>query len=380
MRFSAFLVAVVAVLATPFDPKTQHIDVSGDQKFIAAGPDDHRGPCPGLNVLANHGFIPRNGTATIEQLINASVGVFDLTYLKIGDKKPVIKSPPQYDPPQSKVKTKIPPQTLDFPHTAFEVDASPTRPDKPEAAGNGNDLYLPYFQQLLDLQKASPMTWLTSASKFLPTIDSSDTRNPLRRTLATSCSRFGGVVLNGNVFSLIFQMMANRSTEYPEGCLDRSTLMSFYGVEESQYGRLKYYRRPVNDLYDGLKTNHDLIHAARYPELVSKYSLGETVNGVKTHQAIDIEKLTNGTYKPSTIKDGHNLTCLGLLGGATLPPTWLRNFYEDYDNSDAAKLMARLTPFFAQLKCPQLSAPFEQKYFEAFPGYKSSFELPGAFK
>ncbi|THU90500.1 Cloroperoxidase [Dendrothele bispora CBS 962.96] len=29
--------------------------------WIAPGPNDLRGPCPGLNTLANHGFIPRDG-------------------------------------------------------------------------------------------------------------------------------------------------------------------------------------------------------------------------------------------------------------------------------------------------------------------------------
>lgn len=37
--------------------------------FIAPKPTDMRGPCPGLNTLANHGYIPRNGIATPAQLI-----------------------------------------------------------------------------------------------------------------------------------------------------------------------------------------------------------------------------------------------------------------------------------------------------------------------
>ncbi|KAF9032678.1 Cloroperoxidase [Hymenopellis radicata] len=32
-----------------------------DHKFIAPGPDDVRSPCPGLNALANHGYLPRDG-------------------------------------------------------------------------------------------------------------------------------------------------------------------------------------------------------------------------------------------------------------------------------------------------------------------------------
>jgi hypothetical protein len=38
--------------------------------FVAPGPSDVRSPCPGLNSLANHGFINRNGTnLTIPQLV-----------------------------------------------------------------------------------------------------------------------------------------------------------------------------------------------------------------------------------------------------------------------------------------------------------------------
>ncbi|KAL4783823.1 Chloroperoxidase [Aspergillus varians] len=31
------------------------------QEWIAPGIEDSRGPCPGLNTLANHGYLPRNG-------------------------------------------------------------------------------------------------------------------------------------------------------------------------------------------------------------------------------------------------------------------------------------------------------------------------------
>ncbi|KAF9552972.1 aromatic peroxygenase precursor [Agrocybe pediades] len=34
-------------------------------------PGDIRGPCPGLNTLASHGYLPRNGIATPVQIINA---------------------------------------------------------------------------------------------------------------------------------------------------------------------------------------------------------------------------------------------------------------------------------------------------------------------
>ena len=48
-----------------FDAKKQLIDVSGSHAWQAPGPNDARGPCPGLNALANHGYLPRDGFATI---------------------------------------------------------------------------------------------------------------------------------------------------------------------------------------------------------------------------------------------------------------------------------------------------------------------------
>ncbi|KIJ40035.1 hypothetical protein M422DRAFT_174222 [Sphaerobolus stellatus SS14] len=39
--------------------------------FIPAGPDDIRGPCPALNTLASHGYLPRNGIARPDQIVTA---------------------------------------------------------------------------------------------------------------------------------------------------------------------------------------------------------------------------------------------------------------------------------------------------------------------
>ncbi|KAF9448598.1 aromatic peroxygenase precursor [Macrolepiota fuliginosa MF-IS2] len=41
----------------------------GAHPWVAPGPDDMRGPCPGLNTLANHGYIPHNGIVSPAQII-----------------------------------------------------------------------------------------------------------------------------------------------------------------------------------------------------------------------------------------------------------------------------------------------------------------------
>ncbi|KAH6905561.1 Chloroperoxidase [Coprinopsis sp. MPI-PUGE-AT-0042] len=48
--------------------------------YIAPGPGDQRGPCPGLNVLANHGYLPRTGVATPAQIIEAVQEGFNMHY------------------------------------------------------------------------------------------------------------------------------------------------------------------------------------------------------------------------------------------------------------------------------------------------------------
>lgn len=40
--------------------------------FHAPGPSDSRGPCPGLNLLANYGYLPRDGHVNLGQVIEAT--------------------------------------------------------------------------------------------------------------------------------------------------------------------------------------------------------------------------------------------------------------------------------------------------------------------
>ena len=54
-----------------FDPKAQAVSTSGEYAFVAPGAGDQRGPCPGLNALANHGYLPHNGVAAIPTFIEA---------------------------------------------------------------------------------------------------------------------------------------------------------------------------------------------------------------------------------------------------------------------------------------------------------------------
>ncbi|GAA5893865.1 hypothetical protein JCM5296_004622 [Sporobolomyces johnsonii] len=69
-------------LATRGATNVQASDLRPDSAhpFVAPEPSDQRGPCPGLNVMANYGYLPRNGIITAEQAISASKDVFNMDY------------------------------------------------------------------------------------------------------------------------------------------------------------------------------------------------------------------------------------------------------------------------------------------------------------
>lgn len=55
-----------------FNAAAQRISTTGANAFVPPGPGDIRGPCPGLNSLANHNYLPHNGVPTFAQAIDAT--------------------------------------------------------------------------------------------------------------------------------------------------------------------------------------------------------------------------------------------------------------------------------------------------------------------
>ncbi|KAK7045792.1 hypothetical protein VNI00_007194 [Paramarasmius palmivorus] len=66
---SVLLAAVVAANAAAYE----------DHSYRAPGPNDLRSPCPGLNTLANHGFLPRDGrNITIPMIVQAGLDGYNI--------------------------------------------------------------------------------------------------------------------------------------------------------------------------------------------------------------------------------------------------------------------------------------------------------------
>lgn len=55
--------------------ESQLVSTSGANAWAAPGLDEIRGPCPGLNAAANHGYLPRSGIVSLEE--STSVILYD---------------------------------------------------------------------------------------------------------------------------------------------------------------------------------------------------------------------------------------------------------------------------------------------------------------
>lgn len=68
LGLTAFAQALVLRnLTLSLDPR-QMLD---QHTFVPEGSNDLRGPCPGMNLLANHNYIPHNGIANVDNSLTA---------------------------------------------------------------------------------------------------------------------------------------------------------------------------------------------------------------------------------------------------------------------------------------------------------------------
>jgi len=75
--------APLPLLPPPFDAAQQHVSTTGQYAFVPPGSGDARGPCPGLNAMANHGYLPHNGIATIQQFVTGTYQVFGMAAVRL---------------------------------------------------------------------------------------------------------------------------------------------------------------------------------------------------------------------------------------------------------------------------------------------------------
>ena len=274
--------------APGFNAAAQKISTSGDHKYVAPGSGDQRGPCPGLNALANHNYIPHNGVATIQQFIDSTNAVFGMgldlaTFLAVygavfdGDLKSwSIGGPPGGGSGSNSLLSQG--QGISYSHNKYESDASPTRGDL-YLDGDAYKLKLNQFKQLYAYQSSVSNDQANYDLNILTDFRSkrfaaSKANNPYFYNGA-----FTGVAVQPAAYTFIYRFMANKSAEHPEGVLNKDVLKSFFAIsgddnnlqwnEGQERIPDNWYKRAIGDEYTIPFFSSDLTAAAlQHPEFL----------------------------------------------------------------------------------------------------------------
>lgn len=359
-----------SLVAPGFDAEAQLIDVSGEHAFVAPGAGDQRGVCPGLNALANHGYLPHNGVATIQQYIEATNTVYGMgldlsTFLAIygavfdGDLTSWSMG--------GEASTALPlglltqPRGLDGSHNKYESDASPTRGDL-YLYGNAFDARLDQWTQMYALQDGVDDDAADYNLEVLTPFRNNRNLDSRARNPYFFSAPFAGVAVQPAAYTFIWRFMANHSAEYPEGRLSKSVLKSFFaftGEEGSfQYSvgheRIpeNWYRRAIGDEYTIPFFIEDVILAAKgYPIFLQ---IGGNTGTTNSFAGVDPTDFTKGAYELSTLTEGNNLFCYAVQIAVQQAPDILFSLVSDV-SSAVSQFNTAAGNALSGLGCPQLT-------------------------
>ncbi|KAJ9477203.1 HEME_HALOPEROXIDASE domain-containing protein [Pseudozyma hubeiensis] len=351
--------ALINPASFKYNAQEQHVDLTSDEhKFIAPGPNDIRGPCPGLNLLANHGYLNRNGVTTLTQGIDAINKVFGVAYdLALAlNAYAVVFNGNILDltwsiggPYKSQGLGALTDVLLGTPggidaHNIYEGDASIVRQDyyQPGANHDNVQVHLPYFQDLLDLGNNDQTE---GKDVYTAELMLKHKSNRWHQSVAVNPlffnSAFGGLVVTTAAERFVAEFAANNTVDENGNnrlYLDEKNLLAFFSVERTDQG-LKYtpgherlltswVRRPLGATFGLDDIVLTLLSAAAIdPSLLS---VGGNAGQVNTFTGVDVGNLTGGLYNFETLlKDPQATACyLYQIGIEELVPTQVNVLYK----------------------------------------------------
>ncbi|KAJ5288690.1 hypothetical protein N7478_001720 [Penicillium angulare] len=376
-----------------FSSMNSPVDITGEHEFQPPNFEngDQRGPCPGLNALANHGYIPRHGVVSFVNAVTAinevyGMGVDLATVLAIMGTV-WTGNPLSLDPGFSiggrdtGVNNLLDnlggllgdPLGLDGSHNFIEADSSNTR----------DDLYVTGNNHRLNMDKF--MAWYNMSTDGTFDMDLMAKRAKIRfeESIQTNPNFYYGPVTGliarnaGYIFSA--RMFRNHSHENPEGVLTKSNIRNFYGIYGDE-GNLTYregweripenwYKTPVD--YGLLQLNLDTIDwILKYPELGS---IGGNTGTVNSFAGVDPADLTGGVLNLTSLLEGNNLLCFVMEVLKFGSPNALDGLYktiaeplEFVTNLLAVPLLNLTCPAFEELQVG--GKPFWEALQDDFPG------------
>ncbi|KAK5123917.1 hypothetical protein LTR85_002114 [Meristemomyces frigidus] len=360
---------------TTFDAEDQLVSITGAHAYASPGAGDIRGPCPGLNAAANHGYLPRNGIASIEQTVSGLGALYNmqaelataLSAYAIAVDGNVVEGVLSIGGP-------LPPddltgallgtgQGISYSHNNYEGDSSIGRNDAYLNNGDAHSLNITKFESVYAVGGTEDRYTLDKfRARFEEVQDESIANNPYYFTGA-----FSTVVVVPAAYNFVINFMSNHTESEPSGYLDGYNLKTFFGVWERGQERVPeaWYRRPSTNQYTANDVFEDVaIGYAAYPNTLR---FGGNTGKPNSFVGLDVANLTGGVYNAEDLTQGNNLACFSYSLLEQGIPDFLNQAINDLGpvtdliNSDVG-------PIVGGLSCPQ-QGKYDVGLFDQFPGY-----------
>jgi len=332
----------------PADGDTAHA-------FVAPGPNDIRGPCPGLNAAANHNFLAHDGITTFNELVDAQQNLYNVGYdlatllallgltLTDGD---IVTQKLSIGCDATTRTSFNPALTGSEPgldgHNKFEADTSLTRNDF-FTHGGDNFRFNGTLFGMMDKTCGSNFDLNGLALYRLQRYNQSVKENKNFYFGPLSLLLYGAA-------SFLYELMPNGNHGYKP---DLETISSFFGAEKNNDGTYSFNNREkIPDKWTNrvaAYTNNDVTS-----QIVQMYLLhpvlfgGNTASG--SFDAINFGAIKDG--KISANIDGPTTSCLLYQLATQSVPSYLNGVITP--SVDALNLLAaKVAPQFKNLGCPQ---------------------------
>lgn len=362
--------------------ESQLVSTSGDHAYAKPAPDEIRGPCPGLNAAANHGYLPRSGLATIPETIqgmydlygmSADLAGFLAVYAIIFDGD-IASGTWSIGGPLPNVGNNLlgyPPQGISYSHNKYEGDTSIGRNDAYLNNGDAHSLEISRFKSVYDRRGTEDRYTM---DKFRQEVGQNQYHS-IQTNPYYFAPLFSTTLVVPAAYNFVINFMSNHSAEEPAGYLDGAMFKQFFAVtgDDDNLEWIpgqeqipdQWYKRPVGSEYDIPDVFFDLIQGwAAYPDT---FRFGGNTNGVNSYQGVDVATFSAGQYHGlSDLSEGNNLACLLFETQQQFIPDELKGVVNDI--AGAVNLFQKYVggPF-AKFGCSQL-AQYDNSVFNQYPG------------
>ncbi|KAK6838809.1 hypothetical protein RU639_000907 [Aspergillus parasiticus] len=301
------------------DSMNSPIDITGDHAFQP--PDfekgDQRGPCPGLNALANHAYISRSGVVSFTKVVPAINEVYglgvDLATILGAMGTVWTGNPLSLDPSFSigggntGVNNLLgnlggllgEPRGLIGSHNFIESDSSNTRDDL-YTTGNNHALNMSKFMEWYNMSTDGTFSMDLMAKRAMIRMDQTKQSNPefYYGPVTGLIARNAGYLFPARLSRIYSQVN-------PEGVLTKEIT-------------------PVD--YDLVKFNLDTLDwLLKYPELGS---IGGNTRTINSFTGINFSDATGGVFNLTTLLKENNLLCFAFEVLKFLSPNALAGLYK----------------------------------------------------